>query len=231
MPQMFTEIPLTPMRKAIAARMTQTKQTVPHFRLVANFEMDALLDWRAAFNEANSFKKISVNDCLIKALAIALVENPGVNCQITDTAIHRFHSANISVVMAVEGGLSTPVVRSAETKSVMDISAEVKEFAGRASRNALKLSEISGGSFSVSNLGGYGVEQFDAIINVPQCAILAVGKAERRVLADGYDQTRIASMMTCTLSVDHRAIDGVEASKFLNGLRGVILNPGRLANS
>ncbi|UVC15399.1 2-oxo acid dehydrogenase subunit E2 [Mesorhizobium onobrychidis] len=224
----FTEIPLTPLRKAIAARMTQAKQTIPHFRLVANLEIDALLRWRAAINDTDPTKKTSVNDCLIKAVAASLVDNPALNCQITDTAIHRFHSADISVVIALEGGLATPVIRGAEAKSVVEISAEVKNFAERAGRNALNLSEISGGSFSISNLGGYGVEQFDAIINAPQCAILAVGKAEPRVVADRIGKTKVATMLTCTLSVDHRAVDGVEASKFLHGLRDVILDPDRL---
>ncbi|RWC51558.1 2-oxo acid dehydrogenase subunit E2 [Mesorhizobium sp.] len=228
MSRSFTEVPLTPLRKAIAARMTQAKQTIPHFRLVANLEIDALLRWRAAINEVDPKKKISVNDCLIKAVAMALVYNPALNCQITDTAIHRFQSADISIVIALEGGLATPVIRRAEAKSVMKISEEVKDFAERAGRNALKLSEITGGSFSISNLGGFGVEQFDAIINAPQCAILAIGKAEPRVVADGLNRTKVATMLTCTLSVDHRAVDGVEASKFLQGLRDVISDPNRL---
>ncbi|MER9250061.1 dihydrolipoamide acetyltransferase family protein [Mesorhizobium sp. M0590] len=224
----FTEMPLTPLRKAIAARMTQAMQTIPHFRLVANIEVDALLRWRAAINEIKPTGKISVNDCLIKAVALSLIDNPAVNCQITGNAIHRFHSADISVVVALEGGLSTPVIRNAEAKTVREISEEVRDFAERASRNALKMSEISGGSFSLSNLGAYGVEQFDAIINAPQCAILAVGKAEPRLLPVNVNGTRIAKMITLTLSVDHRAIDGAEASKFLLGLRDVVSDPGRL---
>lgn len=224
----FTEVPLTPLRKAIAARMTHAKQTIPHFRLVANFDLDALLRWRTAVNEVDPNKRVSINDCLIKAVAVSLVGNPALNCQMADTAIHRFHSADISVVIAVEGGLATPVVRGAEAKSVMEISEEVKDFVKRAGRNALKLSEISGGSFSISNLGGYGIEQFDAIINAPQCAILAVGSAAPRVVADPLGNTRVATMLTCTLSVDHRAIDGAEASKFLQGLRDVISDPDGL---
>ncbi|MER8467417.1 2-oxo acid dehydrogenase subunit E2 [Mesorhizobium sp. M1396] len=225
----FTDVALTPLRKAIAARMTLAKQTIPHFRLGACIEVDALMRWRAASNEVDPTKRISVNDCLIKAVAVSLVNNPAINCQMTDSAIRRFHSADISVVIAVEGGLATPVVRGAEAKSVMEISAEVKDFAERAGRNALKLSEISGGSFSISNLGGYGIEQFDAIINPPQCAILAVGRAGPRVVADRLGNTRVATMLTCTLSIDHRAADGAEASKFLQGLREVISDPNRLA--
>lgn len=224
----YTEIPLTPLRKAIAARMTHSKQTIPHFRLVANLEVDTLLRWRKLANEAEPSTKISVNDCFIKAVAVSLIENPALNVQMTDTAIHRFHSADISVVIAVEGGLATPVVRGADAKSVVEIAKEVKDFAERAGRNALKLSEISGGSFGISNLGGYGVEQFDAIINPPQCAILAIGSAVPRVIPDLDGGTRTPTTAICTLSVDHRAIDGVEASKFLQSLRGAISNPDRL---
>ncbi|WFU71268.1 2-oxo acid dehydrogenase subunit E2 [Bradyrhizobium sp. CB2312] len=224
----FTENPLTPLRKAISARMTHANQTIPHFRLVSNIDVDALLHWRTATNAGNPTQKISVNDCLIKAVALSLVDNPAVNCQLTDTAIQRFQSADISVVIAVEGGLATPVVRGAEGKSVMEISTIVKDFAERAGRNALKFSEVSGGSFSVSNLGGYGVEQFDAIINAPQCAILAVGRAAPRVVADPLGGTRLTTTMTCTLSVDHRAIDGAEAGKFLQSLRDVLADPERL---
>ncbi|MER8716647.1 2-oxo acid dehydrogenase subunit E2 [Mesorhizobium sp. M1295] len=224
----FTEVQLTPLRKVIAARMTTAKQTIPHFRLVTEMEVDALLRWRAAINETDPTRKASINDCLIKAVAVSLIDNPAVNCQMAENSIHQFHSADISIVIAVKGGLATPVVRGAERKSVMEISAEVKDFAERAGRNAIKLSEISGGSFSISNLGGYGIQQFDAIINAPQCAILAVGSAGPRVVANRLGETRVATILTCTLSVDHRAVDGVEASKFLQGLQDVIANPDRL---
>ncbi|RWE25105.1 MAG: hypothetical protein EOS41_12880 [Mesorhizobium sp.] len=226
----FTEFGLSPLRKAIAARMTQAKQTIPHFRLVANFEVDALLRWRAALNETTvAVKKISVNDCFIKAVGMSLIKNPTINCQMADNVVRQFHSADISVVISARGGLATPVVRGADVKSVGEIAAEVKDFADRAGRNALKLNEISGGSFSISNLGGYGVEQFDAIINPPQCAILAIGSAGRRVIADSGGNTQIATMLTCTLSVDHRAIDGAEASAFLRDLRDLISDPDRMA--
>ncbi|WP_292277660.1 2-oxo acid dehydrogenase subunit E2 [Mesorhizobium sp.] len=202
---------------------------MPHFRLVANFEVDALVRWRAAINEAHPSKKVSINDCFIKAVAMSLIENPAINCQFVDNVIRRFHSADVSVAVAVSGGLATPVVRNVKTKSVVEIAAEVKDFADRAGRNALKLREISGGSFSISNLGGYGVEQFDAIINPPQCAILAIGCVGPRLTADSAGNARTALMLTCTLSVDHRAIDGAEASKFLRHLRDVVANPDRLA--
>ncbi|WP_271566586.1 2-oxo acid dehydrogenase subunit E2 [Bradyrhizobium sp. CCBAU 11386] len=228
MSRSFTEIPLTPLRKAISARMTHATQTIPHFRLVANIDVDCLLRWRTANTDGDPTKKISINDCLIKAVAVSLVDNPALNCQLTDTAIQRFQSADISVVIAVEGGLATPVVRGAESKSVTEISTTVKDFVERAGRNALKLSEVSGGSFCISNLGGYGIEQFDAIINAPQCAILAIGRAAPQVVADRGGEIRVATMLTCTLSVDHRAVDGAEASKFLHSLRNVIADPERL---
>lgn len=225
----FTELTLSPLRKAIAARMSHAKQTIPHFRLVANMEVDTLQRWRAAINEIRTGTKVSINDCLVKAVGLTLMKNPALNCQMVDNAIRRFHSADVSVVIAVKGGLATPVVRSAEAKSLMDIAGEMRDFVERAGRNSLKLTEISGGSFSISNLGGYGVEQFDAIINAPQCAILAVGSAGPRVAADQVGNTRTATVLTCTLSVDHRAIDGAEASRFLQDLRDAIVHPDRLA--
>ncbi|RVD39498.1 MAG: 2-oxo acid dehydrogenase subunit E2 [Mesorhizobium sp.] len=225
----FTEVALSPLRKAIAARMTLAKQTVPHFRMVAHIEADKLMRWRSELNGHHPNEKVSLNDCLVKAVAVSLVKHPSINCQMADNTIRQYHSADISIVIAVKGGLSTPVVRSAETKSVIEIAAETKDFVDRATRKSLKLSEISGGSFSISNLGGYGIEQFDAIINVPQCAILAVGSAVPRVVVDSSGNTRTATMMTFTLSVDHRAIDGAEASKFLLELRNVIGNPESLA--
>ncbi|WP_084811398.1 2-oxo acid dehydrogenase subunit E2 [Ensifer sp. BR816] len=229
MPVSFTEVPLTPLRKAIAARMTQAKQTVPHFRLIAKIEVDKLMAWRTAFNEADPASKVSINDCIIRAVALSLIENPAINSRMAEKHIERVHTADISVVIAVQGGLATPVVRGAEKKSLRAIAAEVKGFTERAGRNALKMNEISGGSFSISNLGGYGVEQFDAIINVPQCAILAVGKATPIVVPATDGAVKVATVVTFTLSVDHRAIDGAEAGRFLQTLREVITHPERLA--
>ena len=179
-------IPLTPLRKIIAARMTEAKQTIPHYRISLAIEMDTLLAFRQQFNRNNDGIKISVNDFVIKACANTLVDMPALNCQLVDNHIHQYHQADISIVTAVEGGLSTPLIRNANNKRVEDIAVEVQSLATRAAAGELKMDEIMGGSFSISNLGMYGVDQFDAIINPPQCAILAIGAAKpQAVVKDG----------------------------------------------
>lgn len=228
MAEAYTAVPLSPLRKAIAARMTEAAQNIPHFRVVVDIELDRLLAWREQINAAEPRVKVSINDCLIKACAAALMEHPAVNCQFMGEAIHQYHSADISVVVAVEGGLATPVVRSADRKSVREIATEVTGLAARALARQLKMEEIMGGSFSISNLGGFGVEQFDAIINPPQCAILAVGRAKRRVVVRDDGESQIATVLKATLSVDHRAIDGAVAAQFLGTLRRLIEAPDRL---
>jgi len=218
----FTVVPLSPLRKIIAARMTEAKQTIPHFRLVVDVELDALLGMRERYNAAHPDDKISVNDCVIKACAAALMQHPGVNAQLMGDELHQYHQADISVVIAVKGGLSTPVVRGANLKNVADIAREVKVLAKRAAAGQLKMAEILGGSFSISNLGAYGVDQFDAIINPPQCAILAVGRAKPRVVASADGTPRVATVLCVTLSVDHRAVDGVAGAEFLRTLRQLL---------
>jgi pyruvate dehydrogenase E2 component (dihydrolipoamide acetyltransferase) len=214
--------PLSPLRKIIAARMTEATRTIPHFRLVTDIEMDALLAAREKLNAAQPQAKVTVNDCLVKGCATALMAHPAVNCQLVGEEIHHYHQADISVIIAVEGGLSTPVIRAANRKSVRDIAAEVKALAARAAHGQLKMSEILGGSFSISNLGGLGVDQFDAIINPPQCAILAVGRAKPRVVVAARGETRVATVLRATLSVDHRAIDGAVAAAFMQTLRNTV---------
>jgi pyruvate dehydrogenase E2 component (dihydrolipoamide acetyltransferase) len=228
MAEPYRAVQLTPLRKIIAARMTEAKRTIPHFRVMIDVELDALLALRGQVNAAQPEAKVSVNDCLVKAAAAALMEHPGINCQLVGDEIHQYHEADISVVIAVEGGLSTPVIRHANRKTVQDIAMEVKTLAARAAKGQLKMNEIVGGSFSISNLGGYGVEQFDAIINPPQCAILAVGCAKRRMIVNDSDETRIATVLRATLSVDHRAIDGVSAAAFLETLRQTLQQPQAL---
>lgn len=228
MAESYTVIPLSPLRKVIAARMTDAKQTIPHFRLVADIEVDALLALRELLNEAHPEAKVSINDCLIKACAWALVEHPAINVQFVNDEIHRYHEPNISVVIAVPDGLSTPVIRHAHRKPVRHIAAEVKALAARAAAGRLRMDELLGGSFTISNLGAYDVDQFDAIINPPQCAILAVGRAKRRILAGEGDDMRIATVLRVTLSLDHRAIDGVTGAAFLRSLRRVVEQPQKL---
>lgn len=224
----FTVLPLSPIRKVIAASMTAAKQTIPHFRLVADFEMDGFLALRQGENAAHPDHKISINDCLIKACASALMQHPAVNVQMLGEEIHQYSHADIAVVIAVDGGLSTPVVRHANDKTPQQIASEVKELASRAPTGKLKRREIEGGTFSISNLGMYGVDQFDAIINPPQCAILAVGCAKPRLVISPDHTTRIATLMRVTLSVDHRAIDGATAAKFMNTLRQAVEQPQSL---
>ena len=220
-------IPLTPLRKVIAARMTDAKQTIPHYRVGADIEMDALFALRQQFNEEHPNTKVSVNDFIIKACATALIENPALNIQLIDNEIHQYPQADISVVIAVEGGLSTPVIRYANHKSVQTIAEEVKELSARAQQGSLRIDEILGGTFSVSNLGMYGVDQFDAIINPPQCAILAVGGAKPQAVIR-EDEIKTARVMRVTLSLDHRAIDGATGAQFLSVLREILQFPEQL---
>ena len=224
-------IPLAPLRKIIAARMTEAKQTIPHYRVCMDIQMDALLALRQQMNADilpnNAQNKVSVNDLMIKACAIALMEQPALNCQFIDNEIHQYQQADISVVMAVEGGLSTPVVKNANNKTVQEIAKDVKDLAGRAQQGTLKMNEILGGSFSISNLGMFGVDQFDAIINPPQCAILAVGAAKpQAVVKNGSVQT--ANVMRVSLSLDHRVIDGATGAQFLSAFRELLQRPASL---
>lgn len=226
----YKVIPLSPLRKIIAARMTEAKQTIPHYRISVDIEMDTLLALRKQFTIDNPNSKVSVNDVVIKACANALMENPAINSQLIGDEIHQYQQADIAIVIAVDGGLSTPIVRHANDKSVQDISLEIKDLASRAAAGQLKMDEILGGSFSISNLGMYGVEQFDAIINPPQCAILAIGTAKQQgIVKDG--ELAIATMLRATLSLDHRAIDGASGAEFLAHLKSQLEKPHRLYKS
>jgi pyruvate dehydrogenase E2 component (dihydrolipoamide acetyltransferase) len=228
MGETYTVKALSPMRKIIAARMVEAKQTIPHFRLTAELQVDALLNVRKTLRERNPEAGLSVNDLMIKACAAALIDAPAINVQWSDGEIRQFHSADVSVVIALENGLATPIVRNADVKSVCEISCEMREFASRAARNELRVHEILGGSFSISNLGMYGIDQFDAIINPPQCAILAIGSAKPRVVATAERQIEIATVMRATLSVDHRVVDGAIGAAFLSALRNRVERPDYL---
>jgi pyruvate dehydrogenase E2 component (dihydrolipoamide acetyltransferase) len=225
MAEPYTAVALSPLRRVIAARMSETVRTIPHFRLVADIEMGALFAWRKLLNAEDSSIKVSVNDCMIKACAMALMECPAVNIQLVGDEIHQYHQADISVVIAVEGGLSTPVVRAANRKGLREIAAEAQALAARAAAGRLRMDEILGGTFSVSNLGAYGVEQFDAIINAPQCAILAVGQAKPKMTVAEDGNSRVATVLRVTLSLDHRAIDGATGAAFLKVLRQTLEDP------
>jgi pyruvate dehydrogenase E2 component (dihydrolipoamide acetyltransferase) len=216
------------MRRAIAARMSESKRTIPHFRLVSDIQIDELVARRKELLQRRPDRELSLNDLLIKTCAQALTDVPDVNVQWAEKELHRFHTADIAVVTAVKGGLTTPILRGADSKSIWQIAAELRELTSRAARNELRMEEIVGGSFSVSNLGMYAVDQFDAIINSPQCAILAIGQGKPRCVANRDFQMGIATVMRVTLSVDHRAIDGVMAAQFLSALKERIETPSHV---
>lgn len=219
----YTAIPNSNMRKVIARRLSESKQTVPHFYLSADCELDELLALRSKMNQVSD-TKISVNDFIIRAVALALQKVPAANTSWTNEAILQFSDADISVAVATPTGLITPIVRTAQNKPVAKISSEMKDLAARARDGKLKPEEFQGGGFSISNLGMFGVKDFAAIINPPQACILAVGAGDQRpVVKNG--QLAIATVMTCTLSVDHRAVDGAVGAQFLAAFKELIENP------
>ncbi|MBB4266090.1 2-oxo acid dehydrogenase subunit E2 [Roseospira visakhapatnamensis] len=224
--QTFTEQPNSQMRKIIGRRLTEAKQTVPHFYLTIDCDLDALLDLRKQLNAkaAEGTFKLSVNDMLIKAAAAALRKVPAANAVWTDEAILLLDTVDISVAVATDRGLITPIVRDADTKGLATIATDVKDLATRARDGKLKPEEFQGGGFSISNLGMYGIREFAAIINPPQSCILAVGQGEQRpVVKDGT--LTIATMMTCTLSVDHRSVDGAVGAEFLAAFKAIVEDP------
>ncbi|WP_373744361.1 pyruvate dehydrogenase complex dihydrolipoamide acetyltransferase [Achromobacter insuavis] len=220
-------VPHSGMRRAIARRLTESKQQVPHFYLTVDCRMDALLALRAQANQGGAVK-LSVNDFIVRAAALALREVPEVNASWHDDAIEFHAGADISVAVATDGGLVTPIVRDADVKPLSAIAGEIVELAGRAKVNRLKPEEFTGGSLTVSNLGMYGIKQFAAIINPPQAAILAVGAAERRPVVDDNGGLQAATVMTVTLSADHRVVDGAVGARWLAAFRALIENPVRI---
>lgn len=219
----YTEVPHSAMRRTIARRLTESKSSVPHFYLRADCRMDALLALRAQVNAAAS-RKVSVNDFIIKAVAAALREMPEMNVSWTDEALRQYKDVDISVAVSTDTGLLTPVVKGADRASISDISRSVADLAERARAGKLQPAEYQGGSFTISNLGMFGVDEFAAIINPPQAAILAVGAASQRVVVEDGDMA-IAQVMTVTLSVDHRAIDGALAARWLGVFKRIVENP------
>ena len=222
----YRDTPASTMRKVIAQRLQEAKREVPHFYLTVDCTVDALLETRAALNERSEALRLSVNDFVIRAAALALRKVPDANASWVDGALRRYGSADVSVAVAIEDGLVTPIVRNADGKGLAEISAEVKALAGRARAKPMGLApeEYQGGTFSVSNLGMFGVREFSAIINPPQAMILAVGAAEQRpVVRDGA--LAVASVMSCTLSVDHRVVDGALGARFLQVFKGLIEDP------
>ncbi|MFQ5970684.1 MAG: pyruvate dehydrogenase complex dihydrolipoamide acetyltransferase [Alphaproteobacteria bacterium] len=221
----FELVPHTTMRKIIARRLTEAKQTVPHFYVTMDCEIDRLLEIRKELNDrADGAYKLSVNDFVIRTAALALRQVPAANASWSEEGTKRYLRADISVAVAIEGGLVTPVIRAADAKGLREISQEMKELSGRAREGKLLPEEYQGGTFSVSNLGMFGVREFGAIINPPQGCILAVGAGEKRsVVKDGA--LAIATVMSCTVSVDHRVVDGAVGAEFLAAFKKLIEDP------
>jgi pyruvate dehydrogenase E2 component (dihydrolipoamide acetyltransferase) len=223
----FTEMPLDGMRRTIAARLTEAKQTIPHFYLRREVRLDALMAFREQLNKGLEARgvKLSVNDFIIKACAIALQAVPDANAVWAGDRILKLKPSDVAVAVAVEGGLFTPVLRDAEKKTMSALSAEMKDLATRAKTKKLAPHEYQGGSFAISNLGMMGIENFDAVINPPHGAILAVGAGVKKpvVLADG--SLGVATVMSMTLSVDHRVIDGALGAEFLKVVVECLENP------
>jgi pyruvate dehydrogenase E2 component (dihydrolipoamide acetyltransferase) len=221
-------IPHTSMRKTIARRLTESKQQVPHFYLTVDCEIDELLRVRKEINaRVPEGVKVSVNDFVIKAIAAALRRVPDANASWTEEGVRRYNMVDVSVAVAIPGGLITPVVRDADKKGFAAISAEMQDFAKRARDGMLKPDEYSGGTISISNLGMFGIKQFDAVINPPQGAILAVGAGEQRpVVKDG--QLAVATVMSCTISCDHRVVDGALGAELLQAFKNVIEFPAAM---
>jgi pyruvate dehydrogenase E2 component (dihydrolipoamide acetyltransferase) len=220
----FTEQPHSMMRKVIARRLVESKREAPHFYLTIDCNLDRLLQLRQEINAKREKDKISVNDLVIKASALALKRVPAANASWTETAVRLYQAADVSVAVATPGGLITPIIRSADTKTLSAISAEMKDLAARARENKLKPEEYQGGTFSVSNLGMFGIREFAAVINPPQGAILAVGAGEQRPIVKD-NALAIATMMSCTLSVDHRVVDGAIGAEFLAAFKKLVEDP------
>ncbi len=223
----YEEVPLDGMRRTIAARLTEAKQTIPHFYLRREVRLDALMAFREQLNKQLEARgvKLSVNDFIIKACATALQAVPNANAVWAGDRMLRLKPSDVAVAVAVEGGLFTPVLRDADKKSLSALSAEMKDLAGRAKTKKLAPHEYQGGSFAISNLGMMGIENFDAVINPPHGSILAVGAGIKKPVVMGDGTIGVATVMSMTLSVDHRVIDGALGAEFLKAVIEALENP------
>jgi pyruvate dehydrogenase E2 component (dihydrolipoamide acetyltransferase) len=229
-------VPITNIRRVIAERLVESKQQVPHFYLEIECMMDRLMEFRTEINsaaetneEAKPEYKISVNDLLIKAAALSLAKHPKVNSVWRGEDIIQYGSVDISVAVAIEDGLMTPIVRSADQKSLIQISSEVKELAKKAKSQRLKPEEYQGGGFSISNLGMYSIKSFYAIINPPQSSIMAVGATRKVPMYNEKDELEMRHVMSVSLSCDHRVVDGATAAMFLNTFKKFIETPSLMS--
>ncbi|MGE4327614.1 MAG: pyruvate dehydrogenase complex dihydrolipoamide acetyltransferase [Pseudodonghicola sp.] len=223
----FEEVKLDGMRKTIAARLTEAKQSIPHFYLRRDIKIDALLKFRGELNKQLESRgvKLSVNDFIIKACALALQAVPAANAVWAGDRILQLKPSDVAVAVAIDGGLFTPVLKDAEMKSLSTLSAEMKDLALRARDRKLAPHEYQGGSFAISNLGMFGIDNFDAVINPPHGAILAVGAGVKKPVVDANDQITVATVMSVTLSVDHRVIDGALGAQLLQAIVENLENP------
>lgn len=223
----FTELPLDSMRKTIAARLTEAKQNIPHFYLRRDIHLDALLKFRSQLNKQLAARdiKLSVNDFIIKACALALQQVPAANAVWAGDRVLQMKASDVAVAVAIEGGLFTPVLQDADSKSLSALSAQMKDLANRARDRKLAPHEYMGGSFAISNLGMMGIENFDAVINPPHGAILAVGAGAKKPIVNSDGDLDIATVMSVTLSVDHRVIDGALGADLLAAIKANLENP------
>ncbi|MFY9212532.1 MAG: pyruvate dehydrogenase complex dihydrolipoamide acetyltransferase [Aestuariivita sp.] len=223
----FVEVPLDGMRKTVAARLTEAKQTIPHFYLRRDIQLDALLKFRGELNTQLAARgiKLSVNDFIIKACALALQQVPDANAVWAGDRMLRLSPSDVAVAVAIDGGLFTPVLKDAEVKSLSALSAEMKDLATRARARKLAPHEYQGGSFAISNLGMFGIDNFDAVINPPHGAILAVGAGVKKPVVGKDGQLTVATVMSVTLSVDHRVIDGELGAQLLDAIVQNLENP------
>lgn len=225
-PDSYRLEPLDGMRKTVAKRLTQSFMQVPHFPLTVDIRLDGLLSARKGINDAAAEGvKISVNDMLIKAAAMALMDEPDCNASFTDNGIAYHNHANVSVAVAIDGGLITPVIFRAETKGLQTISAEMKDLATRARERKLKPQEYTGGTFSISNLGMFGIKSFASIINPPEGMILSVGAGDKRPVVKADGSIAAATVMSVTLTCDHRVVGGAEGAKWLQAFKRYVETP------
>ena len=214
----YTATALNATQQTIAGRLVESKQSVPHFYLSVDIKLDALLQKRQALN-ADQKQKVSINDLIVWCTARALMATPQINAQLVGNEVRQFKHADIAVAVATDRGLLTPIIRAAEEMSPLEISSNIAGMIEKAKNGGLERNDIVGGSFTVSNLGMYGVDSFDAIINPPQVAILALGKAKKQVVVGDDDDTSVATILSANLSSDHRVVDGALGGKFLSALK------------
>ncbi|BET34229.1 MULTISPECIES: pyruvate dehydrogenase complex dihydrolipoamide acetyltransferase [Wolbachia] len=219
-----TTVEVSNMRQVIAQRLVESKQNIPHFYLTVDCHVDKLISLKNEVNSANENNKVTINDLIIKAVAFSMKKFPDINSSWIDTKIVKYSNIDISIAVALEDGLITPIVKNADEKSVLSISKEVKDLVNRARSGKLRPEEFQGGGFTISNLGMFGIKTFSAIINPPQSCIMAVGASKKQPVVIS-EKIEIAEVMTVTLSVDHRAVDGALGAKFLNAFKYYIENP------